>query len=70
MYYLFKDLVSEFSSQALIGKSRTFKDIFFPSENYQDILSYPHALIELKDNDFAIFVCIRRIYVLPFQRFS
>ena len=70
MYYLFKDLVSEFSSQALIGKSRTFKDIFFPPENYQDMLSYPHALIELKDNDFAIFVCIRRIYVLPFQRFS
>ncbi|MGB3509960.1 MAG: hypothetical protein WBA93_12105 [Microcoleaceae cyanobacterium] len=31
MYYLFKDLVREFSSQALIGKSRTFKDIFFRS---------------------------------------
>ena len=58
MYYLFKDLVSEFSSQALIGKSRTFKDIFFPPENYQDMLSYPHALIELKDNDFAIEVRI------------
>ncbi|NES77855.1 MULTISPECIES: Bpu10I family restriction endonuclease [unclassified Okeania] len=58
MYYLFKDLVREFSSQALIGKSRTFKDIFFRSENYQDMLSDPHALIELKDNDFAIGVRI------------
>ncbi|WP_293134225.1 Bpu10I family restriction endonuclease [Okeania sp. SIO3I5] len=41
-----------------MGKSRTFKDIFFRSENYQYMLSYPHALIELKDNDFAIGVRI------------
>ncbi|WP_246844431.1 Bpu10I family restriction endonuclease, partial [Hydrocoleum sp. CS-953] len=58
MYYLFKDLVNQFSSQALIGKYRTFKDIFFRSENYQDMLSHPHALIKLKDNDFAIGVRI------------
>ena len=48
MYYLFKDLVSEFSSQALIGKYRTFKDIFFRSENYRDMLSYPlHRLVDI-----------------------
>ena len=29
MYYLFRDLVGGFSDSALIGKSHTFKDIFF-----------------------------------------
>ena len=32
MYYLFKDLVSDYSEYALIGKSHAFKDIFFRSK--------------------------------------
>ncbi|MDY6806867.1 MAG: Bpu10I family restriction endonuclease [Cyanobacteriota bacterium] len=58
MYYLFRDLVSEFSKNALIGKSHTFKDIFFRSDNYRDMLARPNALIEKKDHDFAIGVRI------------
>ena len=54
MYYLFRDLVSSFSENALIGKSHTFKDIFFRSSNYIHMLESPNALIEIKDHDFAI----------------
>lgn len=61
MYYLFRDLVSEFSKNALIGKSHTFKDIFFRSDNYRDMLSSPNALVERKDHDFAIGVRINSI---------
>lgn len=54
MYYLFRDLVTIFSKNALIGKSHTFKDIFFKSNNYPSMLEKPNALIEIKDHDFAI----------------
>ncbi|ERT08116.1 bpu10I restriction endonuclease family protein [Lyngbya aestuarii BL J] len=54
MYYLFKDLVSEFSEYALIGKSHSFKDIFFLPSSYRNMLISPQALIERKDHDFAI----------------
>jgi len=54
MYYLFRDLVKNFSPNALIGKSHTFKDIFFRATNYEDMLTRPCALIEIKDHDFAI----------------
>lgn len=54
MYYLFRDLVSRFSEHALIGKSHTFKDIFFRPDSYPHMLESPHALIETKDHDFAI----------------
>lgn len=54
MYYLFKDLVSELSEHALLGKSHTFKDLFFKAENYSDMLKNPRILIEKKDHDFAI----------------
>ena len=54
MYYLFRDLVTCFSDSALIGKSHTFKDIFFLAENYEKLVSRPNAKIETKDHDFAI----------------
>jgi len=54
MYYLFRDLVKDFSTYALLGKSHTFKDIFFKPTSYQDMLAKPNALIEKKDHDFAI----------------
>ena len=54
IYFLFRDLVSEFSSSALIGKSRTFKDIFFVSDNYENLVSRPEARVETKDHDFVI----------------
>lgn len=54
MYYLFKDLVRDFSEHALIGKSHAFKDIFFRSTNYQAMITTPHVMIEKKDHDFVI----------------
>lgn len=58
MYYLFRDLVEDFSKKALIGKSHTFKDIFFRPDNYGKMLEKPSTLIEKKDHDFAIGVKI------------
>jgi len=54
MYFLFKDIVQEFSARALIGKSHSFKDIFFNPSNYEEMLREPCARIEKKDHDFAI----------------
>lgn len=58
MYYLFKDLIHSFSDQALIGKSHTFKDIFFTPESFENMLVKPNSKIEKKDHDFAIGVQI------------
>lgn len=57
-YYLFKDLVSSISPDALIGKSHAFKDIFYNSTSYADMVSSPSFLIEKKDHDFIIGVNI------------
>lgn len=54
LYYLFKDLVATFGRHALIGKSHTFKDIFFVPPNYSDMLRRPYGRIERKDHDFVI----------------
>jgi len=59
IYYLFKDLVESYSSEALIGKSHAFKDIFFMPKNYADMVTRPHARIERKDHDFVIGVNIK-----------
>jgi len=61
IYYLFRDLVAEFAAQALIGKSHTFKDIFFMPPNYGAMLESPHARIERKDHDFAIGVSVSAV---------
>lgn len=57
-YYLFKDLVASISKDALIGKSHAFKDIFYNSTSYTDMVSSPSFLIEKKDHDFVIGVNI------------
>lgn len=54
LYYLFRDLVYEFSESALIGKSHAFKDIFFRHNNYTEMTKKPNIQIELKDHDFVI----------------
>ena len=54
MYYLFKDLVASISPNALIGKSNSFKDIFFKSSSYEEMVTAPNALIEIKNHDFSI----------------
>ena len=54
MYYLFKDMVADFGSHALIGKSHTFKDMFFVPPRYSDMLKRPYGRIEVKDHDFVI----------------
>jgi Bpu10I restriction endonuclease len=54
LYYLFKDLARDFGENALIGKSHTFKDIFFVPPKYSEMLKRPYARIEKKDHDFVI----------------
>ena len=54
VYYLFRDIAKEYSDDALIGKSHTFKDIFFMPKNYKEMLKSPAVTIERKDHDFAI----------------
>ncbi|BCL34548.1 hypothetical protein NSMS1_09950 [Nostoc sp. MS1] len=54
LYYLFRDLAKDFGENALIGKSHTFKDIFFVPPNYSEMLKRPYARIERKDHDFVI----------------
>lgn len=58
LLYLFKDLVADISKNALIGKSHTFKDLFFRADSFADMLDTPKMLIEKKDHDFAIGVRI------------
>lgn len=54
LYYLFRDLVAAFGKHALIGKSHTFKDMFFVPPRYADMLRRPYGRIERKDHDFVI----------------
>ncbi|MCA8044477.1 Bpu10I family restriction endonuclease [Burkholderia seminalis] len=54
MLFLFKDLVSEISADALIGKSHAFKDIFFRANSFDQLLTEPEIMIEKKDHDFTI----------------
>lgn len=61
MYYLFRDLVKGISSNALIGKSHSFKDVFFRATSYQSMVKTPNALIEKKDHDFAIGTSIKAV---------
>lgn len=59
MYYLFRDLVLGISESALIGKSHSFKDVFFRASSYSEMIRSPHALVEIKDHDFAIGASIK-----------
>lgn len=59
MYYLFNDLVKSLSEHALIGKSGSFKDIFFRAPSYRAMLESPYAYIEKKNHDFAIGVSVQ-----------
>jgi hypothetical protein len=54
MFYLFKDLVGSIDQHALLGKSHTFKDIFFTGDGFQNMVRKPRILVEKKDHDFAI----------------
>lgn len=54
MFYLFRDIVYDFSQHALIGKAHTFKDLFFMPPNFRGMVAAPHARFEKKDHDFVI----------------
>jgi Bpu10I-like restriction endonuclease len=54
VFYLFRDLIEDFGEHSLIGKSHTFKDIFFSPPNYAEMLKRPYAKVEIKDHDFVI----------------
>lgn len=54
MYYLFRDFVLGISENALIGKSHSFKDVFFRAPSYKEMIKAPHAMVETKNHDFAI----------------
>ena len=58
IYYLFKDLVSDISSNAIIGKSHAYKDIFYQSTSFKNMITEPSFKIEKKDHDFIIGVNI------------
>ena len=58
IYYLFKDMVAEISSYALIGKSHAYKDIFYQSNSFKSMISEPNFMIEKKDHDFVIGVSV------------
>ncbi len=58
MVYLFMDLVTDISDNALIGKAGAFKDIFFEARNYNEMIDKPCAQIEIKNHDFVIGVNI------------
>jgi hypothetical protein len=59
IFYIFRDLVYEFSTSAILGKAHTFKDIFFNSTSYKEMVSSPNAKVEKKDHDFIIGVNIQ-----------
>lgn len=59
IFYLFRDMVYEFSATAILGKAHTFKDIFFNSLSYKDMVTKPNAKVEKKDHDFVIGVNIQ-----------
>lgn len=66
LFYLFRDLVNDFGENALIGKSHTFKDIFFVPPNYQVMTERPNASVERKDHDFVIGATIEaRLRIKP-----
>lgn len=63
MYYLFKDLVAEFTSQAWIGSGKnTFKDIFFDHPNFRHMVNKPGVSIETKHHDFVIGVTVNTTF--------
>lgn len=58
IYFLFRDLVHDFSESALLGKAHTFKDLFFNAPNFKEMVTKPYAKFETKDHDFVIGVNI------------
>lgn len=54
LFYLFKDLVTEISKNASLGKANVFKDIFFQAPNFRQLTESPHHKFEAKDHDFVI----------------
>lgn len=58
VYYLFRDLAASISANALIGKSHAYKDIFYSSLSFSDMVKEPCFHIEKKDHDFVIGVDI------------
>lgn len=58
LYYLFKDLISDFSENALIGKSHAFKDLFFQPTSFKNMIEKPVIKVEKKDHDFVIGVIL------------
>jgi Bpu10I restriction endonuclease len=58
IYYLFRDLARSYNSQAVVGKSHTFKDMFINPPSYKEMVTKPHVKVEQKDHDFVIGVSI------------
>jgi hypothetical protein len=59
VYYLFRDLVGSFQGRPLLGKAHTFKDMFFFSSGYDEMLTRPNVRVETKDHDFVIGASIK-----------
>lgn len=52
--YLFKDMTSSLSPNALIGKAKAYKDTFFKADSFREMMERPNVHIEKKDHDFVI----------------
>jgi hypothetical protein len=63
MCYLFKDVLADFGAHALVGKSHTFKDIFFVPPSYSEMLKRPYGKIEKKDHDFVIGATVKATFI-------
>ena len=63
LLYLFSDLISSSSGDALIGKSHAFKDLFFRPSNFRDLISNAPVVIEKKDHDFVIGARLSYIFI-------
>lgn len=58
VYYLFRDMVKSFNPEAIVGKSRAFKDLFINPTSFAEMVTQPNVKIERKDHDFIIGVSI------------
>jgi hypothetical protein len=62
LYYIFRDLVTDISKDALISKSHSFKDIFFMPTSFKEMLQGTRARIEIKDHDFIIGTSVNSVF--------
>lgn len=54
IYYLFRDISKSFNQETVVGKSKSYKGMYFSAESFQDLVEKPEVHVEQKDHDFII----------------